>query len=163
MINDKLLREIEEYSKLNDLNIEDTLNESLRQGFTILQYGMGPNKPQIKEIVKEVPVEKIVEKRVEVPVEKIVEKRVEVPVEKSVNINVDGNQVSYMDYIDELINEKSKLEVVSKQKETQLSELRNELKDSESKLSSCKDKNDKLSKELKDCESRGGFDIYGER
>ena len=39
-----------------------------------------------KEVIREVPVEKIVEveKRVEVPVEKIVEKRVEVPVEKIV-------------------------------------------------------------------------------
>ena len=37
-----------------------------------------------KEVIKEVPVEKIVERRVEVPVEKIVEKIVEVPVEKIV-------------------------------------------------------------------------------
>ena len=37
-----------------------------------------------KEVIKEVPVEKIVEKIVEVPVEKIVEKIVEVPVEKIV-------------------------------------------------------------------------------
>jgi len=41
-----------------------------------------------KEVIKEVPVEKIVEKIVEVPVEKIVEKRVEVPVEKIVEKEV---------------------------------------------------------------------------
>ena len=43
-----------------------------------------------KEVIREVPVEKIVEveKRVEVPVEKIVEKRVEVPVEKIVEKEV---------------------------------------------------------------------------
>ena len=43
-----------------------------------------------KEVVREVPVEKIVEveKRVEVPVEKVVEKRVEVPVEKIVEKEV---------------------------------------------------------------------------
>lgn len=39
--------------------------------------------------IREVPVEKIVEKRVEVPVEKIVEKRVEVPVEKIVEKRVE--------------------------------------------------------------------------
>jgi hypothetical protein len=39
-------------------------------------------------VIKEVPVEKIVEKIVEVPVEKIVEKRVEVPVEKIVEKEV---------------------------------------------------------------------------
>lgn len=45
-----------------------------------------PPEPIIKEVIKEVPVEKIVEKEVIVPVEKIVEKIVEkeVPVEKIV-------------------------------------------------------------------------------
>ena len=42
-----------------------------------------------KEVVREVPVEKIVEKRVEVPVEKVVEKIVEVPVEKIVEKRVE--------------------------------------------------------------------------
>ena len=43
---------------------------------------------EVKVVVKEVPVEKIVEKIVEVPVEKIVEKVVEVPVEKIVEKEV---------------------------------------------------------------------------
>lgn len=167
IVNDELLNEIEEYSKLNDLDVTETLNKALRSGFTILQYGMGPNKPQIKEVVvekpieviKEVPVEKIVEKRVEVPVEKIVE----VPIEKSVNINVDGNKVNYLDYIDELNNKKSELEVSGKQKDSQLNDLKNELIEFKNKLSSCKNEKSKLSNKLKDCENKGGFDIYGER
>jgi len=48
---------------------------------------VGEDAPPVvveKEVIKEVPVEKVVEKIVEVPVEKVVEKIVEVPVEKIV-------------------------------------------------------------------------------
>ena len=56
---------------------------------------------KIVEKIVEVPVEKIVEKivevekRVEVPVEKIVEKTVEVPVEKIVEVSTDDSLLRY--------------------------------------------------------------------
>lgn len=57
------------------------------KGFVTLNLGLDAARVEVpveKEVIKEVPVEKIVEKVVEVPVEKIVEKVVEVPVEKVV-------------------------------------------------------------------------------
>ncbi|MGN1163787.1 MAG: hypothetical protein ACI4S4_03155, partial [Candidatus Ornithospirochaeta sp.] len=59
---------------------------------------------KIVEKTIEVPVEKIVEKTVEVPVEKIVEKAVEVPVEKTVIINdIEDAELSLKDALEEEI------------------------------------------------------------
>ena len=111
MVNKKLLEEIEEYCELNELNTSDTLNEALRRGFTILKYGIGPNKPQIKE--------KVVEIIKEVPVEKIVEKIVEV--EKNVKIDVDGHKIDFIEHIETLNNQISNYN-------TQINKLKEELK-----------------------------------
>lgn len=65
MVNDKLLKEIEEYCELNEVVVGEVLNKSLKDGFTILKYGIVPyrEKPNEKavEVIKEVPVEVIKE------------------------------------------------------------------------------------------------------
>ena len=167
MVNKKLLSEIEEYCKLNELEVSQTLNEALRQGFTILQYGMGPNKPKviekpvevIKEVIKEVevPVEKVVEVIKEVPVDKIVE------VEKNININVDGKQVNYIEYIDKLNTDISKLEVSNRQITKELADSKTEVDRLNKTVISSELKVEQLRKDLKDCKDSGGFDIYGEK
>jgi hypothetical protein len=167
LINKELFDEIVAYCRLNEEDVGKTLNEALKSGFTILQYGMTPSGPKVieepvektVEVIKEVPVEKIVEKRVEVPVEKIVE----VPVEKNVSINVDGNNMSYLEYIDKLSDDKATLEVENKKKESLINDYKSQVDEISKGLSSCKNKNDILSKELKECKNKGGYDIYGER
>ncbi len=82
------------YCEINEItDIEGTARKIFQRGFTIEKYGETPTTARgkevevIKEVIKEVPVEKIVEvvKTVEVikevPVEKIVEVIKEVPVE----------------------------------------------------------------------------------
>ena len=173
MVNNKLLKEIEAYCELNELEVPQTLNEALRQGFTIMQYGMGPNKPNviekpvevIKEVIKEVEVEKIVE----VPVEKIVEVIKEVPVdkiievEKNIHVNVDGKEVNYIEYIDKLNTDISKLEVTNRQITKELTDSKVELDRVKQIVTSSEAKVEQLRKDLKECKDSGGYDIYGEK
>ncbi len=85
----KLLKEINKYCELNNIEDVDKFIENMvQQGFNIEKYGMGPiENLEPKVIEKEVPVEKIIEVVKEVPVEKIVE------VEKEVYIT-DDEQVN---------------------------------------------------------------------
>jgi DNA-binding Lrp family transcriptional regulator len=169
MVDKKLNGEIEEYCKLNEVDVAETLNEALRSGFTILQYGMGPNKTKViekvVEVIKEVPIEKIVE----VTVEKIVERIVEVPVEKiievekSININVDGHNVSYKDYIEELNKDISKLEVSKKQIMKELKDSKIEVDRLTEIVTSSELQVEKLKKDLKNSKNAGGYDMYGEK
>jgi len=75
------------YCELNEIHDTEKLaKEIFRKGFNITKYGETPTtlytqKIIEKEVIKEVPVEKIVEVIKEVPVEKIVEVVKEVPVE----------------------------------------------------------------------------------
>ena len=99
-IRQKLIDEIEDYCKFNDMtNVDEFIHNMLEKGFNIEKYGNVPEmykpdaeviekpievvKEVIKEVVKEVPVEKIVEKEVikEVTVEIIKEVIKEVPIE----------------------------------------------------------------------------------
>jgi len=82
------------YCQLNNIdNIEKLAKETFNRGFSLLKYPETPvsstkEKVVEKEIIKEVPIEKIVEVIKEVPVEKVVIKEVikEVPVEKIVEV-----------------------------------------------------------------------------
>ncbi len=80
------------YCEINNIkDVESLAKKVFQRGFTIEKYGETPSmvkgketvieKEVIKEIIKEVPVEKIVEVIKEVPVEKIVEIIKEVPIE----------------------------------------------------------------------------------
>lgn len=80
------------YCEINQIdNVELLAKKIFQRGFTIEKYGETPTtvkgvdriveKEVIKEIIKEVPVEKIVEVIKEVPIEKIVEVIKEVPIE----------------------------------------------------------------------------------
>jgi len=167
MVNDKLLKEIENYCELNDLEVPKTLNEALRQGFTILQFGMGPSKPKviekpvevIKEVIKEVPVEVIREVEVikEVPVDRIIE------VEKNINVNVDGKEVNYIEYIDKLNTDISKLEVSNRQITKELTDSKTEVGRLNQVVTTSETKVEELKKDLKECKDSGGYDIYGEK
>ena len=64
MVNKELLEEIEEYCKLNKLDVKKTLNKALRGGFTILKFGSTPMSA--KNEIKTVEVIKTVEKVVKV-------------------------------------------------------------------------------------------------
>lgn len=58
MINDKLLTEIKQYCKLNDIEDVDALiNKMLKQGFTIEKHGAIPEiaKPKEKKVKEEKP------------------------------------------------------------------------------------------------------------
>ena len=53
MLNKKLLKDISEYCKLNDLVLEDYINKLLRDAFTIDKYGSIPQITKEKVIKKE--------------------------------------------------------------------------------------------------------------
>lgn len=63
MINKELLKEIEEYCKLNDLIVRDIINIALIRGFDIEKFGLTPTSANKER--KPVEVIKIVEKVVE--------------------------------------------------------------------------------------------------
>ena len=136
-------KEFIKYCELNKIDdIENLANEVFNKGFLLVKYGETPkgfsSKPTVveKEIIKEVPVEKVVEKIVkvpvevekikEVPVEKVVIKEIvkEVPVEKVVEKEVyitDDKQVKQLGKkLDEMSKEMSK-------KMSKITELENEL------------------------------------
>lgn len=181
LVQEKLWGEVLAYAELNELDFPETLNEALKQGFTIMQYGIHPNttlskekpvevvKEVIKEVIKEVPVEKIVEKIVEVPVEKIIEVVKEVPidkiveVEKNIHVNVDGKEVNYIEYIDKLNTDISKLEVTNRQITKELTDSELEVGRLNQTITTSEAKVEQLKKELKDCKGSGGYDIYGEK
>lgn len=82
-------KEFVQYCELNDIqDIDKKAKETFNRGFTILKFGETPShikgkevtieKEIIKEVIKEVPVDRIIEKTIEVEVEKLVEVPVEV-------------------------------------------------------------------------------------
>jgi hypothetical protein len=95
-------KDLVSYCELNNLIIDDVVQKSFLEGFRIEKYGLLNSKDRIieKEIIKEVPVEKIVEIIKEVPVIEYIEIIKEVPVEKIVEI------------IKEIPSEPEKIEVI---------------------------------------------------
>ena len=79
--------DLKSFCDLNNLKQDKVVKDSYSQGFRIEKYGLltplGDIKERVveKEIIKEVPVEKVVEVIKEVQVDKIVEKIVEKPIE----------------------------------------------------------------------------------
>jgi hypothetical protein len=117
------------YCEINKIdNVESLAKKIFQRGFTIEKYGETPTtakgvdriveKEVIKEIIKEVPVEKIVEVIKEVPVEKIIEVIKEVP------IKVKGEtQIITKEVIKEVPVEKV---MWDEKKETEMETLRTE-------------------------------------
>lgn len=95
------LKDLESYCKLNGLDVDKVVKDSYLQGFRIEKYGLlsevsgRKTEPEIKEVIIEKPIIEYVEKEVireiprEVIVEKIVEVVKEVPVEKIVEKTVE--------------------------------------------------------------------------
>lgn len=70
-----IVKEIEKYCKANDIeDVEKLVHAMLNRGFTIEKFGEHPagRKTEVKEVVKEIEVEKIVEVVKEIEVEKII-------------------------------------------------------------------------------------------
>ena len=87
------LKEITSFCKLNELDVSEFIKSCFNKGYQIEKYGLLTIDGQTvieKEVIKEVPVEKIIEieKKIEVPVEVIKEVPVEVikEVEKIVEV-----------------------------------------------------------------------------
>jgi valyl-tRNA synthetase len=142
------------YCQLNNIdNIEKLAKETFNKGFSSLKYPETPisskrEKIIEKEIIKEVPVEKIVEVIREVPVEKIVEVIKEVPVEKIVEVirevpvEVKGEtQVITKEVIKEIKVEVPTIkEVVNNEEINKLKEENNNLKKELEKINQSLDK-----------------------
>ncbi len=85
-------KEFTQYCELNNItDIQKQAKETFSRGFALLKYGEVPQGNRIKEIVeveKEIEVIKEVERIVEIPVEVIKEVIKEIPVEKIVEVQV---------------------------------------------------------------------------
>jgi hypothetical protein len=64
-------KEFIQFCKLNDIeNIDDLAKKTFSRGFTILKYGETPSEIKttsnvvVKEVIKEIPIEKIIEKEI---------------------------------------------------------------------------------------------------
>lgn len=101
-------KELVSYCNLNDLLVSEVVKKSFTTGFNIERYGLLNNnsEPIIKEVIKEVIVEKEVIKEIikEVPIEKEVIKEVivEVPVEKIIDKTDYNEKESLLKRIKEL-------------------------------------------------------------
>ena len=148
MVNKEILQEIQEYCKLNEIEVSETLNKALRSGFTILKFGTAPNTPKSKEKVVEVvkEVEKIIEG------EKIIEKIIEVPkiveVDKIIKVSDDTK-------IDELLKDINNLENNNGRLTNEINRIKKENTELNDDLTKCRNENVRL--------SSGGFDMYGEK
>jgi len=113
MVNKELLKEIEEYCKLNELDVRNTINIALIKGFTIEKYGETPTSSKKQQKVLEVikTVEKIVE------------------VEKIVKVSDDTKVNELLEEISKLTGEADDLnELISQYKEG-LETVKGELKE----------------------------------
>lgn len=92
MINDKLLKEIKEYCKLNGIeDVEGLVNKMLKQGFTIEKYGEVP-KPALKPEEKETKPESKSNKyliNIKIEEEKVIEETIKVKPQITENIEKD--------------------------------------------------------------------------
>jgi len=125
MVDNRILKEIEEYCELNDLDVTETLNEAIRGGFTIIKFGTAPYSSKqkentveiIKEVIKEVPIIKEVIK--EVPVEVLISDDTKINALLN-NINLlEENKRELINTINQITDEKNKLndELIKCQKE----------------------------------------------
>lgn len=75
MINNKLLKEIEEYCILNNItDIESKINSMLRTGFNIEKYGLTPFNLNSQPMIEEKEVETIEEQPKHIEVEEVKKK-----------------------------------------------------------------------------------------
>jgi len=109
-------KDLTDYCKLNNLNVEDIIKKCFKEGFNIERYGLLSGSNKSKEIIKEVIVEKPIEIIKEVPVEVLREIEVikeipvevikEVPVEIIKEIQLPPIEVEVIKYVDkEIIKE----------------------------------------------------------
>ena len=132
-IDKKYHKDILSFVKLNEIEDVDVfINKCFKKGFDIERYGLLGIENEVKEIVKEVEVEKIVEKVVEVPVEKIVERIVEIPVDKIVEVikevQLPPKEIEVIKYVDrevlkEVPVEKIVEKIIQVSDDTQINEM----------------------------------------
>jgi hypothetical protein len=109
-LNSKEYKDLTKYCELNKLIPEEIVKKSYLEGFMIEKHGLLSGSGEVKEVIKEV----VVEKKVEIPVEVIKEvvkvEYVEIPVEKIVEvikeIQTPPTEVEVIKYVDrEVIKE----------------------------------------------------------
>jgi hypothetical protein len=83
-------KELTAYCNLNDLLISEVVKKSFLEGFNIERYGLLSESPKVNEVIKEVEIIR------EVPIEKIVEKVVEV-VKEVPSAPIEVRVVEYVD------------------------------------------------------------------
>lgn len=182
MINGDLVKQIEEYCKLNNIpDAHNYINQLLRDGFNVAKYGSGPFTSQPKERIVEKEVIKTVEVPVEVEVIKEVRVEVEVPVEvekivekeKIVHVSDDAKVNELLDKIKKLEKDGVEYEIKKQQEiETLQSSIESIQYDFRTKereyqdLIEEKDKNETLLKErideLQNMKPESKKDIYGD-
>lgn len=89
-ISNRIYNDLIDYCEINGLNHEDIIKSSFISGFNIERYGLLNGDDQVKEIIKEVEIEKEVIKYIEKPIEIIKEVEVikEVPIETIKEVEV---------------------------------------------------------------------------
>lgn len=117
--------EFVEYCRLNEINDIDKLaKETFNRGFSLLKYPQTPmsyknekivEKEVIKELIKEVPIEKIVIK--EVPVEKIVEIIKEVPIEVKGETQIITKEIIKEVPVEKLVTDDEEINKLKKENE----------------------------------------------
>ena len=102
-------KELISYCNLNDLLVSEVVKKSFTTGFNIERYGLLGGTSETIEVIKEVPVEKIVEIVKEVKVIEYVDREVikEVPVERIVT---NTEYISDQKQVDELLLKIQQLE-----------------------------------------------------
>jgi len=92
MIREKLLDEIKQYCKLNNIDdVESLINKMLQQGFTIEKFGEKPNAGGAKEVGKKPEETKANKYKIQIKVEeeKIIEETIIIKKDKKPNTEKD--------------------------------------------------------------------------
>ena len=166
MINSDLVKQIDEYCKLNNItDINKYINQLLRDGFNVAKYGSGPftSQPQEKIVEKEVRVE------VEVPVEveKIVEKEKIVHVSDDAKVNELLDKIKKLedDGIEQENKKQQEIEVLQSSIKSIQSDFRIKERDYEEKIRKYEENETLLKEKIIELESRkteSKKDIYGD-
>ena len=121
-LNSKEYQDLTKYCELNKLIPEEIVKKSYLEGFMIEKHGLLSGSGEVKEVIKEV----VVEKKVEIPVEVIKEvvkvEYIEIPVEKIVEVikevQTPPTEVEVIKYVDrEVIKEVIKEIPITTEKE----------------------------------------------
>ena len=154
----KILDEIEQFCNLNEIkNKEKFMLNIFQTGFNVEKYGNAPWKQEIekiveKEVIKEIPVEKIVE----------VEKEVIKEIEKKVFITDDEKVGELMEELDHLRDRITTKEQEIVNNATNMKSLNEEIENKKKEITSLSHKLEKVNKNIKETPTIPLKDLYGD-